>query len=77
MVLKTFNVEEEVYRKFSSFCKGQGLSMSKQVDFFMRSVVEEEPKAKREYLAKLNRIRKQKDMHIGGLEGFKKRYRLD
>ena len=47
MVLKTFNVEEETYNKFSSFCKGNGISMSRQIDFFMRSVVEEEPEAKK------------------------------
>lgn len=58
MVLKTFNVEEEVYKKFSGFCKGHGVSMSKQVEMFMESVVEEEPEARKEYLEKLDRIRK-------------------
>ena len=76
MVLKTFNVEEEVYKKFSDFCKGNGISMSKQIDFFMKSVVEEEPEAKKEYLEKLNRIRKQKTIHIGSLENFRKRYEM-
>ena len=76
MVLKTFNVEESVYKKFSDFCKGNGISMSKQIDFFMRSVVEEEAEVKKEYLEKLNRIRKQKTIHIGNLENFKKRYRI-
>ena len=60
MVLKTFNVQAEVYDKFSSFCKEHGISMSKQVEFFMESVVEEEPEAKKEYLRKLDRIRKGK-----------------
>ncbi len=77
MVLKTFNVQEEVYNKFSNFCKGNGISMSKQIDFFMRSVVEEEPEAKQEYLKKLERIRKQKTIHIGSLENFKKRYDIE
>ncbi len=77
MVLKTFNVEESVYKKFSDFCKGSGISMSKQIDFFMRSVIEEEPEAKAEYLEKLNMIRKQKSIHVGSLENFRKRYGLE
>jgi len=77
MVLKTFNVGESVYRKFSDFCKGNGISMSRQIDFFMRSVVEEEPEAREEYLKKLDRIRKQRAIHIGSLENFKKRYGLE
>tara|TARA_Y100000310_G_scaffold294607_1_gene325222 strand:+ start:165 stop:398 length:234 start_codon:yes stop_codon:yes gene_type:complete len=76
MVLKTFNVEDKTYRKFSEFCKGNGISMSKQIDFFMKSVVEEEPKAKQEFIEKLNRIRKQKSIHIGNLENFKKKYNI-
>jgi len=72
MALKTFNVEESVYRKFSDFCRGNGISMSKQVEFFMKSVME--PEAKEEYLKKLNRIRKQPTMHIGTMEDFRKRY---
>ena len=39
MVLKTFNVQEVVYEKFSHFCKGRGISMSKQIDLFMQSVI--------------------------------------
>lgn len=67
MVLKTFNVQEEVYIKFSNFCKGYGLSMSKQVEMFMESMVEEEPKAKQEYLEKLERIRKVKFTRINSI----------
>ncbi len=74
MVLKTFNVEDETYRKFSDFCKGNGISMSKQIEFFMKSIIEEESEAKEEYIEKLNRIRKQKSLHIGSLENFKMRY---
>jgi len=77
MVLKTFNVEEITYKKFSGFCKGNGISMSKQIELFMQSVIEEEPEAKKEYLKKLERIRKQKTIHIGGLENFKKRYDIE
>ena len=77
MVLKTFNVEEAVYRKFSDFCKCNGISMSKQIDFFMKSVVEEEPEAKKEYLKKLDRIRKQRTIQVGSIENLGNRYGLD
>ena len=73
MVLKTFNVQEAVYKKFSYFCKGHGVSMSKQVEMFMESVVEEEPEAKKEYLEKLDRIRKGKFIRV---ESLAKRYGL-
>lgn len=69
MVLKTFNVEEGVYQKFSTFCKGYGISMSKQIDMFMRSFVEEEPKAKQEYLDKIDRIRKGRFIKVDSFEG--------
>ncbi|MBI2576964.1 hypothetical protein HYV84_07135 [Candidatus Woesearchaeota archaeon] len=71
MALKTFNVEEMVYKKFSAFCKGHGVSMSKQVELFMESMVEEEPEAKQEYLQKLDRIRKGKFMRV---DNFANRY---
>ena len=67
MVLKTFNVQEETYKKFSNFCKGHGVSMSKQVEMFMESMVEEEPEAKREYLEKLDRIRKGKFVRVNSI----------
>jgi antitoxin component of RelBE/YafQ-DinJ toxin-antitoxin module len=73
MTLKTFNVEEATYKRFSSFCKGHGVSMSKQVEMFMESVVEEEPEAKQEYLEKLERIRKGKFIRV---KSFADRYRL-
>ena len=60
MAIKTFNVEEGVYKKFSTLCKENGMSMSKQVEFFMKSMVEEEPEVKQAYLQKLDRIRKGK-----------------
>ena len=73
MVLKTFNVQEDTYHKFSNFCKGHGISMSKQIELFMRSIIEEEPEAKKEYLKKLERIRKGKFLHV---DNFSKRYGL-
>ena len=73
MVLKTFNVQEEAYTKFSRFCKEHGISMSKQVELFMESMIEEEPEAKREYLEKLDRIRKGKFLKISN---FAEKYGL-
>jgi hypothetical protein len=73
MVLKTFNVSEDIYKRFSELCKGNGISMSKQIDFFMRSVVEEDPEAKKEYLKKLDKIREGKFIRV---DDFAKRYGL-
>jgi 3-hydroxyacyl-CoA dehydrogenase len=73
MVLKTFNVQEAVYKKFSSFCKSHGISMSKQVQIFMESMVEEDPQVKKEYLEKLDRIRKGKFISVSS---FSDRYGL-
>jgi len=73
MVLKTFSVQEAVYSKFSHFCKSHGMSMSKQVEMFMESLVEKDPEAKREYLEKLERIRKGKFVNVSN---FADRYDL-
>ena len=73
MVLKTFNVQEAVYRRFYDFCKGHGVSMSKQVEMFMESMTEDEPEVKKEYLDKLDRIRKGKFIRV---ESLAKRYGL-
>lgn len=73
MVLKTFNLNEDVYREFSRFCKEHGISMSKQIEIFIRSQMEEEPEVKREYLERLNRIRKRKFIRV---ENFAKRYEI-
>ena len=64
MALKTFNVQEQVYSEFSGYCKENGINMSKQIEIFMRSVIEEEPKARKEYLNKLERIRKGKFIKV-------------
>ena len=73
MTLKTFNIEETVYKKFSDFCKSNGISMSKQIEFFMRSIIENEPEAKQEYIQKLERIRQGKFIRV---DNFAKRYGL-
>ncbi len=71
MVLKTFNVDEETYNKFSALCKSHGMSMSKQIQMFMESVVSQDPKAKQEYLEKLDEIRKGKFIRVND---FSERY---
>lgn len=60
MVLKTFNVEEHVYKKFLQFCQERGTSMSKQIQWFMESMIAEDPEVKQEYLKKLEMIKKGK-----------------
>lgn len=64
MTLKTFSVQENVYNKFSNFCKEHGINMSKQIEIFMESMVENKPEAKKEYLEKLEIIRKGKFIRI-------------
>ena len=73
MAIKTFNVQEEVYSKFSRFCKERGISMSKQIQIFMESVIEPEPEAKKEYLEKLENIRKGEFIKV---TNFAERYKL-
>ena len=74
MALKTFNIDEKAYGKFSEFCRENGISMSKQVEFFIKSQVEEKPKVREEYLRKLDAIRRGRFIKVGGIEDFKKRY---
>jgi antitoxin component of RelBE/YafQ-DinJ toxin-antitoxin module len=74
MVLKTFNLDEKTYKKFSDFCKENGISMSKQVNLFIEAQIEENPEIREEYLKKLEKIRKGKFIKIGSIEDLKKRY---
>ena len=74
MALKTFNIEESVYKRFSGYCKENGISMSKQVQLFMQSMLEEDPKAKKEYLDKLEKIRKGKFIKVNS---FAAKYGLE
>jgi hypothetical protein len=74
MVIKTFNLEEDSYNKFADYCRENGLSMSKQVNIFIKAQVEMKPKVREEYLRKLDIIRKGQFIKIGNIENFKKRY---
>ena len=73
MALKTFIVQEQVYSRFSSFCKENGINMSRQIELFMESFLEEEPEAKKKYLDRLDRIRKGNFIKVGN---FAERYGL-
>lgn len=74
MALKTFNINPEVYKRFSNICKSNGISMSKQVEVFIKAQLEEKPKVRKEYLEKLERIRKGNFINVGNFEDFEKRY---
>lgn len=71
MVLKTFNLDENIYLQFSSICRENGMSMSRQVEMFMRSFIKEEPQARVEYLKKLEKIRQGKFHKVAS---FSQRY---
>lgn len=71
MVVKTFNVEENVYEKFLQFCKNNGISMSKQIEMFMKSRIEDKEEVREEYLQKLEEIRRGKFIRV---DNFAKRY---
>jgi len=58
MVLKTFNLDNETYSKFSEYCKKRGLSMSKQVDIFIKLQLADKEEVRKEYLNELDKIRK-------------------
>ena len=72
MVLKTFNLDEAVYKKFSEFCRQHGLSMSKQINIFIESQIEEEPAVREEYLKKLERIRRGKFISFNSVKDLDK-----
>ena len=71
MALKTFNIDEETYRKFSEFCREYGISMSKQVEIFIKSQLEE-PELRPEYVKKLMRIDKEKGIPFKNIEELRK-----
>lgn len=68
MALKTFNISKNVYDKYSKICKSNGISMSKQIEIFMRAQIEDEPEAKKEYLDKLEKIRKGKFIKVSDID---------
>jgi hypothetical protein len=57
MALKTFNLDGGVYKKYSSWCRKNGISMSRRVENFLRNEVEnlKIPDKKSENLRKLEK----------------------
>ncbi|MEK6846974.1 MAG: hypothetical protein AABY16_02300 [Nanoarchaeota archaeon] len=39
MAIKTFNLDEQVYKEFSKHCRKNGISMSKRVENFIRDEI--------------------------------------
>ena len=60
MSVKSFSISDDVYEKYSSECKRLGLNMSKQIENFMKSRLEEEFAVREEYLETIEKIRKEK-----------------
>jgi antitoxin component of RelBE/YafQ-DinJ toxin-antitoxin module len=67
MALKTFNLDENAYHKFSEYCKENGLSMSRQVEIFIKAQIETKPKVRKEYLQKLEAIRRGKFIKVNDI----------
>ena len=40
MALKTFNLDNKIYKEFSKHCKENGISMSKKVENFIKQELE-------------------------------------
>jgi antitoxin component of RelBE/YafQ-DinJ toxin-antitoxin module len=74
MVLKTFNIDATTHAQFAAFCRAHGMSMSKQIQMFMQSVISDEPNVKEAYQKKLERIKKGKFFRV---ENFAARYGLE
>jgi len=66
MVIKSFNVEEKTYKEFSEYCKSFGLSMSKQINLFMKNQLEDEPELKKSYIRRIEKARKGPFIRVEG-----------
>lgn len=60
MAIKSFNLNEDIYDRFSKTCKENGISMSRQVEMFMESQLGDREEIKPGYLKKLKKIQKGK-----------------
>ena len=58
MAIKTFNIDKEVHKRFSGYCKEHGMSRSKQVELFMRCQVAKDDDERNTCLNKLEKLRK-------------------
>ncbi|MBS3091122.1 hypothetical protein J4217_01585 [Candidatus Pacearchaeota archaeon] len=40
MAIKTFNIDKQVHKDYSAYCKKEGISMSKKIENFIKSELE-------------------------------------
>lgn len=63
MAIKTFNIDSKTYKEFSSYCKKEGISMSKRIENFIKSELEtiktNSPNKKFN-----NQVRENKEKHV-------------
>jgi len=67
MAIKTFNIDAEVYKKFREYCKEHGISMSKQVELFMKSQLAKSSEERKGHLEKLEKSRSTRHITIDEL----------
>ncbi len=54
MALKTFNINEEIYKEFSEHCKKHGISMSKKIENFLKKEIENLKSQELKYIDKIS-----------------------
>lgn len=59
MALKTFNIEEAIYKAYSKHCKNNGISMSHRVENFMREEIEKITKLSSKNIIGIEKVAKQ------------------
>lgn len=69
MALKTFNLDEGIYKEFSVYCKKHGISMSKKIENFIRAEMEYLKSGQPSPMKKLS-----KDVRAVEIEHFFKKY---
>ena len=75
MGVKSFSISNDLYEKYSSECKRLGLSMSKQIENFMKFQLEEEFAVREEYIKKIEKIRKEKFRPVADFDKHDKIYK--
>jgi len=72
MALKTFNIDSDVYKTFSNYCKKEGLSMSRKIENFIREEMGKlGAKAKEEKAGKIERnLKKECDVEVHPLSKY-------
>ena len=70
MAIKTFSIDDKIYKKYSKFCKENGINMSKQIEFFISSQLAENSKNRNKYLDKIKAVRKGKFVDENFIQEF-------